>query len=482
MLLFFVGAALGLAFLQSVLPIAVGLVIAGVLTGAYGARDQVRDGRPIRRVAGGLAWTLVAAAHALWVYLAVAWGTLLAWTVPAWAWALLAVALALVAATERSAWRGVRVPFALPLGGWIAVVLLGWQVEERVVRCDDVLALRADRRATLLSPSTDLDRCSAGTVVPVGRFPRIVWEPSEGDRWIVTTSAASRGEAPPRTRFDGSVCEVRRGSEPRCVGEGKAQGIAESAALDRIFVASWGQHAPGVRGRLLAFPRRGPFEVIAETSTPESLGDLYYEPAVDRLYGFTDEGFEVLPFVASSMERLPSIEVPLLPPGAVRYDASRSEGIICSAGGPFTQIEGEAFMSLATRGDPFEVRPLGTGALALATMTWGCDWDPVARRAWVAIPNLGLIATIDYDTGALLRTDFVGFGIRSLTYDGARRRIYATSFLAGFVAALDGATLDEVDRWWVGRFPRAATISRDGAALLVGTNLGVVAIELQGVQ
>jgi len=233
-----------------------------------------------------------------------------------------------------------------------------------------------------------------------------------------------------------------------------------------------------VRGQLLGIAREGPFEVVARAETPESVAELFYDARADRLYTFPDEGFELIPFVASTMTREASIPVPFAPPGAIRYDALRGEGILCAAGGPITTLEGERFLSVATRGDPLALRPLGTSSLALVSITWGCDFDPGARRAYVAIPNLGLLATVDYDSGELLRTDFVGFGMRSVTHDARRARVYLTSFLGGFVSAVDPASGTEIDRWEVGRFPRTGTLTRDGASLLVGTNVGVVAVPL----
>lgn len=478
---FFAGAALGLIFLVSVFPVASVPIAAGLSTALYAARGCARSRGFARRALGVLGWTGTALAYALWVYLAVAWGSVLAWTVPAWGWGLLGIAALAALLTARPGRTGARVPAALPLGLWIALCLLGWRVEERLARCDDYLAVRDGGAAEILSPTTgELEGCERGAELPIGRFPRVVWEAPGGDRLVVTTSEGRGASAPlPGARFTGSVCEIRRGEAPRCIGEGKAQGLAESAALDRVFIASWGRIAPDVRGRLIAIPRSGPLEVLAEVRTEGSFAELFYDGAADRVFGFTDEGFEVIPVVASTMRREPAVAAPLFPPGAVRYDQARGEGILCASSGPVVRLDGARFMSVAMRGDPLALRGLGAGPLALATMTWGCDFDPVARRAWVAIPNLGLLATLDYDSGAVLRTDFVGFGVRSVTHDAARGRLYLTNFLAGHVSAVDPATGDEEARWAVGRFPRTAAVSRDGASLLVGTSLGVVAIRLR---
>jgi hypothetical protein len=198
------------------------------------------------------------------------------------------------------------------------------------------------------------------------------------------------------------------------------------------------------------------------------------------VYAFADEGFAMIPFALPTLTREPEIPVQMNVPGAVRYDPQRGEGVVCAAGGPGFRVGGQRFMALAARrGPPAHLRALGAdAALTWFAMTWGCEFDPVRRRAYVNLPNLGLLAALDYDSGALLRTSFVGFGMRMATLDPLRRRLYLTNFLAGYVAAVDEATGRVLRRWQVGRFPRFSTLSRDGSQLLVGTNLGIVAIRL----
>src|SRR5262249_48608307 len=73
---------------------------------------------------------------------------------------------------------------------------------------------------------------------------------------------------------------------------------------------------------------------------------------------------------------------------------------------------------------------------------------------------------------------FVAFGIRTVAFDRARRRVYAGVFLSGDVLEIDPDTGAITDRWFAGRFIRYVTVARDGAALLVASNLGIVRIPL----
>ncbi len=476
---YFVGAGLGLVFLSSVLPAVAVPVAAALLTAAYGLRRLVAGPTRGRVAVGVVAWIVVGSSYVLFAYLVVAWGRVLAWSVRGWGWALVVSSLAALAFTARPSWNGGRVPAALPLGIWIACCLLGWRTEEAILRCDDYLALGDRPELELLSPTTRLiANCVPGAELTVGRFPRVIWESGDGERLIVTTQTANRGPVA-GARFTGSICEIRSTGEPVCVGEGRAQGLAESDELDRLFFASWGHRPTG--GELIAIPRHGPLEIVASTPTEGSLGELFHEPRTDRIYGFTDEGFEVLPFVASTLAAEPARAAPLLPPGAIRYDRARGEGVICGASGPLIELGGSAYLSIAVRGSPLEMRPLGGGeVVARASLTWGCDWDPETRRVYVAIPNLGVLATLDYDSGEALAHHAIGFGLRSVTLDRARARLYLTDFLGGAVVALDADSGVELARWPVGRFPRTTTVSHDGTRLFVGTNVGLVAIDLEG--
>jgi DNA-binding beta-propeller fold protein YncE len=111
-------------------------------------------------------------------------------------------------------------------------------------------------------------------------------------------------------------------------------------------------------------------------------------------------------------------------------------------------------------------------------LVWGCAYDPDARRAHAAVANLGLLLTIDYDRGTLLSADFVEVGLRPMTVDAVRRRLYVANFIRGDLHALDLDTGEQVRTWFVGRFVRGVRLSRDGRALWVTSNLGVVRVWL----
>ncbi|MEO8601510.1 MAG: hypothetical protein ABI629_02930 [bacterium] len=85
---------------------------------------------------------------------------------------------------------------------------------------------------------------------------------------------------------------------------------------------------------------------------------------------------------------------------------------------------------------------------------------------------------MDYDSGAILRRAFVGFGLRSVAYDAPRHRIYAGFFLGGDVIAIDVDSGAVVDRWFAGRMVRQVSMSRDRNSLLASSNLGIVRIPL----
>ncbi|UJR84384.1 YncE family protein [Sandaracinus amylolyticus] len=487
--LFFVGAALALVFVRSMYGTTELVVVAAVVTALRVVADLQHRARPALRVAGLLAGAALAPLVALLAYAALAWGTLLAWTVPWWAKLLVSALAGAAVVTGRPSWRHARVPFLLPLGAWITLCLAGWRIQELYARCDDYLEAVAHPAVDVVLPTTPALRdCRPGETIEIGRYPRVVWELPDRERLVVTTQPALPldGEGHPDGPLSGAICEWRIGSPAaRCFGEGKAQGIVEDAARDRLLVASWGRWPrPGGgqphRGKLYELPLSGPFEPRAIAMQDGSVGELIYDPEDEHAYGITDEGGELVPIHVDTLRAEPEVRAPIFGAGAVRYDAARHEGLLCTSGGPVSRIDGRLFMLPAVRGAPLRLRALGADTpLAWITMTWGCDWDPAGRRAYMNVPNLGLTAVLDYDSGALLQTAFTGFGMRAITFDPARRRLYLANFLGGFVAAIDASSLQELERWPVGRYPRMVALSRDGRSLFVGTNIGVVTIALE---
>lgn len=472
---FAVGATLAMSFLSSlwgqsitgwVVVILVGISCAG-LWWASGLRHSAS--RSLRWFAWFCTLPLLAL-YALWIYLAVAFGTLLAWTVPLWllVFIMLAALVALLTALRpRDRWH---VPVALPLGLWIAVVLSGWSREETLVRCDDFLALRAP--VQLVAKNPQLKSCQPGEVRESGRFPRTIWQAPDGERIIFTTQGPKAESA-----ITGSVCEATLDGDslPRCVGppSGKSQGIIDLPQLERLLVMQWGIETPsGSRGAVIfELPRNDGIEILAEHWFDEMLGDGFYEPRNSTLYMFSDRMNGIHRARLPSFERLPTIPSDITP-GELVYDRELGEGVACGHG-----------TGTAIAGAPYKERYLAEGSTSVIekiSLSWGCDWDREARKVYSTIPNLGLLDRIDYDTGRVEKRWFVGLGKRSVAYDKERRRVYFTDFLRGSVSALDETTGRIVGHWFVGRFSRWVQLTRDGRALLATGNLGVVRIPLDG--
>jgi hypothetical protein len=213
---------------------------------------------------------------------------------------------------------------------------------------------------------------------------------------------------------------------------------------------------------------------------PAKTATLYVDDEHDVIGLFTDQGDQMYRLRASDLAPLDPVPGPFAA-DQVYYDPQRHEGILCFAAGPLSTIQGEAFSAVAFRGAPFAYRPLAPSSRypsSWIAATWGCDWDPETRRAYVAVTNLGLLEEIDYDSARITRRAFTGFGIRSVAFDPVRRRIYGARFLSGDVIAIDADTGAVVDRWFAGRFVRYVTLARDKRALLATSILGVLRIPL----
>lgn len=470
---FTVGASLAMAFVSSIWGGSVrGWLITclvGTLCAAIWAAGKLRHHQSRRlRSIGWLFATCIATLYVFWVYLVVAFGTLLAWTVPTWLWCVIAAATLAAVVSALAPNRFWSVPAVLPLGLFIAAVLSGWLREERFVRCDDLSSLRAPVQLVVANPQ--LDACRPGESRPSGRFPRTIWQAPDGSRIIFTTQGAHAEGG-----LDGSVCAATLdGREPlECVGPpyGKSQGIIDLPEQGQILVMQWGVETPRHRvgAVILTLPRTGKLEILAENWFDELVGEGFYEPRNSTLYMFSDRTNGIHPARLPSFELLPMIESGLAP-GEVHYDRQRGEGVACGYG-----------LGTAIRGAPYSQRyfiAANSMPWDKISLTWGCDWDPLAGKVYATIPNLGLLNRIDYENGLIEKRWFVGFGMRSVAYDKARGRVYFTNFLRGEVYAFDEAAERIVDRWFVGRFSRWVRLTVDGDALLATGNLGIVRIPL----
>lgn len=434
----------------------------------------------VRPAVGRVARVIIVPLHLLWIGQAAALVIMLGWSVPTWLYGVI-VALALVAVADafRSGDR-LRVPIALPLGVATAVLLAGWSREDGLVRCDDYLRVQASPVRIVVPSTPALTGCTAGRVLGVGRYPRRLWEPPIGNHLLVTTQGGRNSDATPLPSgwFTGAFCDVDVGTDaaPVCFGEGKGQGIAESRLRNRLYVVGFGFH----EGWVYQLPIDGPLRPTLEARVPATTATLYVDDEHDVIGLFTDHGDQVYRLRASDLAPLDPVEGPFAA-DQVHYDPQRHEGILCFGAGPARTIDGEGFSAVAFRGAPFTYRPLAPSSRypsSWMAATWGCDWDPETRRAYVAVATLGLLEEIDYDSGRIIRRVFTGFGIRSVAFDRVRRRIYAARFLSGDVIAIDADSGAVVDRWFVGRFVRYVTLARDKRAVLVTSILGVLRIPL----
>ena len=354
-------------------------------------------------------------------------------------------------------------------GMLVAGLLSGWIREERLVRCDDFLALAAPVELVVAN-RPDFASCHPGEVRDAGRFPRTIWQAPAGDRVVFTT----QGEPFP-DGIDGAFCEAELagGSRPRCVGppNNKSQGLTEPPGRDVLLALQWGLPTPtGGRGSAVyELSRDSPLRILEQHRFDEQLGEGFYEPRTRIFYTFSDEMDAIHPLQLPGYTPLTKIPIPFTP-GEVHYDMQRGEGVLCGDRN-----------GAAVRGDPFALRFLADGSGSLldqASLSWGCDWDPETRMVYSTVPNLGLLDRIHYDTGLVDQRWWVGFGMRSVEYDRPRRRVYFTNFLRGEVLAFDERSGREIGRWFVGRFSRWVRLTPDRSALLATGNLGIVRIPL----
>jgi hypothetical protein len=489
--LFFLGSMGALLFVESATGPVPWLVLGATTTGCYAMARSApgsRAGRGLRVVARGL----LSLIHALWGCEAVLCASMLSWTVSWWVWALIAALTAGAIATLRRRWNHLAVPPALPIGFFCAACLVGWAREEWVVRCDDMLAAVGQGSVRIVVPvRDDLDRCAPGQSLPIGHYPRKVWEAPDGVRVVFTTQQAIHDTFRPATlpsRITGLVCESDERADPTrptppvaCLMErGKAHAIVEDADRDRLLIGVL-SGLEGPAGGIVAVTRSAPLRELGRAVLTQG-GNFYLDPVTDRLGEFGDEGL-VLDIVRASdltvLER--GIPASFLGPDFIRYDAQRQEGVACSASGPLRTLDGQATLAVAFHGVPFSARPLAPSSRypsSWLSLSWGCDWSADREKVFVAVATLGQLVTIDRRSGDVLDRAFVGFGVRPLTYDPRRNVVYVGNFLRGDVLAFDVSTGRVTRRWFAGRYLRDIELTRDGTGLLVTSNLGIVRIDL----
>ena len=458
-----------------VLVAAIGFVTA--MRVATGATSSRRRGT---RAFGWFAWLSNGAFHLFACYLAVVWGSKLGWTMAWWSSALAALLFVGAVATFRGASHRLQIPIALPLGLVILTCMLGWRREEGFARCDDYQRARQQRGIEVLFPPSDqLVDCNPGEAFPIRRYPRKIWESPDNRRYVITTTepygSPNAIEASTNV-YDGLFCEISAdgSGRPRCLGgmRGKAHQVEEIEPLGQLFSCAWGLLSRDGRSTsaIYRLSRDAPLTILGEHRVDDDFIMYgFYQPKTDEYHAFTDGCGPIRTVRASDFSVLPDLPVSTCP-GATVYDAERDEGVMCGGRDGFTafRLMPWSYRLIARNGNP-------TRRLWLS---WGCDLDLAGRKVYATVPNLGLLAVIDYDTGRVERTHFVGFALRSVAFDAPRQRIYLADFLGGDVLAVDASSGVEIKRWFVGHFIRELRISRDGKKLLTASNVGFVRIDL----
>jgi hypothetical protein len=484
------GALSSFGFLFTTIHPAFLLVAAAVVSGLVMLTATGNDQRAWR-VIRVLSWTALITLNAGWLYLALAFGTMLGWAVPTYQHVLAALLVGLSVYSTRPGHSGPGWPLSVALGFVILASVTAWRGQDGIVRCDDYARAVGQLGVDVAVPtSRDLPSCREGTAVYVRRYPRALWESPDGGRFVFTTTSAlnqdsaayADGARVVETELDHTICETRTDSRtrPTCLGDGTAQTILESESLDRLFIPAWGRLSDGIRGMLYELPRTGELRVERQLSFPDATTEGFYDPGSDSIFLITDAGHRLLQVRASTLTLTTALDG-RLQGGDTRYDPVAGEGMHCHGGGPTTTIDGEAFIGVAVTGSPFSFRALGgstTNPTAWVSMSWGCDFDPRTRRAWSTVPALGQLVELDYDTGEIRRRLWVGMGGRAVTFDRERGRLYVAGFHTGQVITVDIDAFEEVGRHFVGRFARRLVISRDGDSLFATSNLGIVRIAL----
>jgi len=449
------------------------LVVGAVAVACTGVRSasKLRGRTGIAGWIGLICSLATFAMYVLWLFLAVAFGMMLGWTVPVWLCWVLALSTAWIVLAGVLPGMHTRLPLILPVGIWIAVCLSGWLREEAVIRCDDMLSL--DPALELIVPTRrELGSCRPGESLPAGRYPRTIWQADDGDRIVFTTQGN-----PVPGGFDGSVCEafLQSNARLRCVGPdvGKSHGLIAIPEIDRMIAIQYGLPTPsGPRGGLvMELPLSAELEVLEKHWFDDDVAQGFHEPSNHTLFLFTDSMRQVYRVSIPTFESMPALPVRGLCPSEMHYDVERAVGVAC-----------QGMTGAELRGEPFGVRYFADTPHSILdripSATWGCNWDPVAKKVFTTLPNLGLLVRIDFETGRIEKRWPIGFGMRSVEYDRNRRRVYVGDFLRGRVIAFDEQTERIVERWFVGRFTRWVRLTPDMKGLLVSSNLGVVRIPL----
>ncbi len=98
---------------------------------------------------------------------------------------------------------------------------------------------------------------------------------------------------------------------------------------------------------------------------------------------------------------------------------------------------------------------------------------------YAAYMNAGTVAKLGRDPLRLEATARLGRGLRLLLWDERRNVAYVGNRVTGDLVAIDGATLAERGRVHVGRRMRTLSLTPDGQALLLGSVVGGVRVDVE---
>lgn len=426
---------------------------------------------------------LLVLVHLFWLPVVALLAPLLAWSVSGLVWMVVMILAGLAVAGAVASAPRFRLPSALPFGLVICALVSGWMQEDGLIRCDDYIRVTASGAAVVVPSTPEIASCKPGESFIVERYPRRFWEYADASGFLVTTQ---RGEhaftfgrpqaATARGWLDGAICQVGNAGTPACFGTGKGDGITESRRWNRLLVLAHERH----HATLYALPPHITSDRPAEVNLPAAYGTLFVDDGYDLIGMFEDQAEQFYRVRTRDLHLLEPVPVHFVP-DQVQYDEGRHEGIACAATGPTRRMGGQAYAAVAFTGDPFTYRPLAASSqypLSWLATTFGCDWDPATRRAYVGVASFGLLLQIDYDTGEVLKSSFIGLGARAVVFDAIRRRVFVAFFLSGDVISVDLESGQIVDRKNAGRFVRHLKLSRDRRALLASSTLGIVRLPL----
>lgn len=410
------------------------------------------------------------------VYQVISLGYMLYWTIPDWA--LIGVTFLLITSVLTFFRAGFRVPFVFSFGVLILLLVHGWAEQRWTVRCADYLDINAQDRVKVIAPTDKrLATCSSDdSFKPIGH-PRMIYHANDPGRYLVSVEIEGhRSDTDMQhSLFSGGICELDKDLKLTCGDYGKITHLTYEKETDKVYATGpvglfkmesippfkVENHIPGRKKRFPAIAVLVPKEPYADLA-------LYFDNPSNP------ERIDI-----STFERLEAISKAVSPED-YQYDLETGEGLYCFSSTPLFPFDDTAFLALAfEKDDLLKFRPIGTSK----TSPWvwlgfsdGCALDTAKRRAWSSVGTLGLLSEMDYDSGAILESHFVGFGVRSILM--GKDRMYVSNYLNGRVNEYDLKTWELKRSWFAGRFIRHVQFNHNRTALLVTSTAGITEIGL----